>query len=205
MDTFLEILQNSAQAELLGLAEGGGKPRKSRETKIASSGAAERHQGRLSRREGLGTIPSPPQSDLRPPMSLGSHAWRRLGTWPQSTLSRAAHCARAHTQRAPSQRDHNAPTTLPRVEHLLAQGRWVWEAWAMRRTDMDIKAWGLGRGPAAGGSAPAEDRFVHTQRGPRDAGAKKWRGTSPSRRRRHASRAGMPERSVVPGWRCCRR
>ena len=58
-------------------------------------------------------------------MSLGSHAWRRLGTWLQSTLSRAAHCARAHTQRAPSQRDHNAPTTLPRVEHHPARTRQV--------------------------------------------------------------------------------
>ena len=66
-------------------------------------------------------------------MSLGSQAWRRVGTWPQSTLSRAAHCARAHTQRASSQRDHNAPSGLPSVEHLLAQGRRQVGAWAMRR------------------------------------------------------------------------
>ena len=43
----------------------GGKARKSRRTKIASPGAAERHQGRLPPREDLGTIASPPQSDLR--------------------------------------------------------------------------------------------------------------------------------------------
>merc|ERR1719149_173241 len=72
MDTFLEIFQNSAQPnfweQVQAKAEGGqagGKARKSRRTKIASPGAAERHQGRVPPREDLGTIASPPQSDLR--------------------------------------------------------------------------------------------------------------------------------------------
>ena len=111
----------------------GGKPRKSRRTKIASPGAAERHQGRLPPREDLGTVASPPQSDLRATDVAWQPGVERLGTWPQSTPSSAAHCARARTQRAPSQRDHNAPSTLPSVEHLRAQARWQVEAWATGR------------------------------------------------------------------------
>ena len=65
MDTFLETFQNSAQAKLLGLAAEGGQGAEKSLTKIASPGAAERHQGRLPPREDLRTIPSPPQSDLR--------------------------------------------------------------------------------------------------------------------------------------------
>ena len=67
----------------------------------------------------------------------------------------------------------------------------------MRRAWFDFRRVILSRILAPGGSSPAEDRFVHTQRGPRDAGAKKWRGTSPSRRRQHASRAGVPDKRVV--------
>ena len=142
MDSFLSrSFEIRPKPNFWDLRPRGGKPRKSRPTKIASPGAAERHQGRLPPREDLGTVASPPQSDLR----ATSVAWQpdveRLGTWPQSTPSSAAHCARARTQRAPSQRDHNAPSTLPSVEHLRAQGRWQVEAWASGRWRTALMPW----------------------------------------------------------------
>ena len=50
----------------------GGRRGKVGRAKIASPGAAERHRGRLPPREGPGTVPSPPQSDLRASNGLES-------------------------------------------------------------------------------------------------------------------------------------
>ena len=118
MDTFLEILQNSAFLNFWDLRTRGCKPRKNRETKIASSGAAERHQGRLPRSEGLGTITSPPQS--RPeatnvtgqPCVAAPRDMAPVDPFARGALRASAHPARAVAAR--SQRAHNlAESRIP--------------------------------------------------------------------------------------------
>merc|ERR1712153_267730 len=136
----------------------GGKARKSRRTKIASPGAAERHQGRLPPREDLGTTASPPQSDLR----ATNVAWQpgvaaRRDLAPVDPFARGALRPSAHPASVVAARSQRAlrlaeRRTPARTREVGLRGM-VDEARRVR-----VFSFRPGRGPAPGGSTPAEGR-----------------------------------------------
>ena len=136
----------------------GGKARKSRRTKIASPGAAERHQGRLPPREDLGTTASPPQSDLR----ATNVAWQpgvaaRRDLAPVDPFARGALRPSAHPASVVAARSQRAlrlaeRRTPARTREVGLRGMVDEAYYVLGSTSCGIRR----RRPAPGGSTPAE-------------------------------------------------
>ena len=150
----------------------GGKARKIPPTKIASPGAAERHQGRLPPREDLRATPSPPQSDLR----ATNVAWQpgvaaRRDLAPVDPFARGALRPSAHPASVVAARSQRAlrlaeRRTPARTREVGLRGM-ADEAYVVRVFSIASR-----RGPAPGGSAPAERRSIRRDFGFRLRGAR---------------------------------